>query len=63
MGPGRDHPIAFFRGHTHPRLPQTQGTFRLGLPEGVSLALGPGDEREIWGEEKPVITFRGWWNA
>jgi hypothetical protein len=37
--------------------------FRLGLPDGVSLALGPGDEREIWGEEKPVITFRGWWNA
>jgi hypothetical protein len=37
--------------------------FRIGLPEGVSIALGPGDEREIWGEKKPTITFRDWWNA
>jgi hypothetical protein len=37
--------------------------FRIGLPDGVSLALGPGEQRELWGEEKPVITFRGWWNA
>jgi hypothetical protein len=37
--------------------------FRIGLPEGVSIALGPGDEREIWGDQQPTITFRDWWNA
>jgi len=37
--------------------------FRIGLPEGVSIALGPGEEREIWGEGKPTITFREWWKS
>jgi len=37
--------------------------FRIGLPEGVSIALGPEVEREIWGEGKPTITFREWWKA
>ncbi|MGB7538785.1 MAG: hypothetical protein WBM17_09615 [Anaerolineales bacterium] len=37
--------------------------FRIGLPEGVSIALGPELEREIWGEGKPTITFREWWKA
>jgi hypothetical protein len=37
--------------------------FRIGLPEGVAIAMGPAEEREIWGEGKPTITFREWWNA
>jgi hypothetical protein len=35
--------------------------FRIGFPEGVSMALGPELEREIWGEGKPTVTFREWW--
>jgi hypothetical protein len=35
--------------------------FRIGLPDGVSIAMGPGGEREIWGDRKPTITFREWW--
>jgi hypothetical protein len=37
--------------------------FRIGLPEGVSIALGPQEEREIWGVGKPTVTFREWWKA
>ncbi len=37
--------------------------FRIGLPAGVAIALGPEEEREIWGEGKPTITFREWWKA
>ena len=53
----------FTAGIPIPASLKRKDLFRIGLPDGVSLALGPGDEREIWGEEKPVITFRGWWNA
>jgi len=53
----------FTAGAPIPASLKRKDLFRLGLPEGASLALGPGEEREIWGEEKPVITFRGWWNA
>ncbi len=53
----------FTAGVPIPASLKRKDLFRIGLPEGASLALGPGDEREIWGEEKPVITFRGWWNA
>jgi hypothetical protein len=53
----------FAAGTPVPAALQRKDLFRIGLPEGVSIALGPEDEREIWGEEKPVITFRGWWNA
>jgi hypothetical protein len=53
----------FSAGMPIPASLKRKELFRLGLPDGVSLALGPGDEREIWGEDKPVITFRGWWNA
>ncbi len=53
----------FVAGTPVPAALQRKELFRIGLPDGVSLALGPEDEREIWGEEKPVITFRGWWNA
>ncbi len=61
-------PSAIIQSHFSVGIPipaslKRKDLFRLGLPDGVSLALGPGDEREIWGEEKPVITFRGWWNA
>jgi hypothetical protein len=48
---------------TAPVAFQRKDMFRLGLPEGVSIALGPEDEREIWGDVKPTITFRDWWNA
>jgi hypothetical protein len=37
--------------------------FRIGLPDGMAIALGPGAEREIWGEGKPTITFKEWWKA
>ncbi|MGD0174739.1 MAG: hypothetical protein ABSC61_10015 [Anaerolineales bacterium] len=61
-------PAAIIQSHFSAGIPipaslKRKEFFRLGLPDGVSLALGPGDEREIWGEEKPVITFRGWWNT
>jgi hypothetical protein len=35
--------------------------FRIGLPEAVAMAIGPNDEREIWGNGKPTITFQQWW--
>jgi hypothetical protein len=53
----------FAAGTPVPAALKRKDLFRIGLPEGASIALGPADEREIWGEEKPVITFRGWWNA
>lgn len=37
--------------------------FRIGLPEGVAIAMGPEEEREIWGSGKPTITFREWWKT
>jgi hypothetical protein len=53
----------FVAGTPVPAVLQHKDLFRIGLPEGASIALGPEDKREIWGAEKPVITFRGWWNA
>jgi hypothetical protein len=35
--------------------------FRIGLPVGAAIALGPEGEREIWGAPKPTITFKEWW--
>jgi hypothetical protein len=61
-------PSAIIQSHFVPGTPvpatlKRKDLFRIGIPEGTSIALGPEDEREIWGEEKPVITFRGWWNS
>jgi hypothetical protein len=42
---------------------QRKDIFRIGLPDGVAIALGPEGEREIWGERAPTITFREWWKA
>ena len=61
-------PGAIIQSHFSPGIPipaalKRKDLFRIGLPEGAAIALGPEDEREIWGEPKPVITFRGWWNA
>jgi hypothetical protein len=53
----------FAAGTPVPAALHRKDLFRIGFPDGVSIALGPEEEREIWGEEKPVITFRGWWNA
>jgi hypothetical protein len=44
-------------------IPNRKDLFRIGLPRGASIALGPGDERELWGEDKPTITFREWWKT
>jgi hypothetical protein len=41
--------------------PRRKDLFRFGLPEGVAIAMGPAEEREIWGDGKPTITFREWW--
>jgi hypothetical protein len=38
-------------------------SYRIGLPAGVAIALGPGEEREIWGVGQPTITFREWWKT
>jgi hypothetical protein len=46
-----------------PILTKRPGLFRLGLPGGAALALGPEQERELWGEEKPTLTFGIGWNA
>jgi hypothetical protein len=37
--------------------------FRIGLPEGVAIAMGPDGEREMWGKSQPTITFRDWWKT
>jgi hypothetical protein len=37
--------------------------FRIGLPEGVAIASGPAEEREIWGDGKPTITLNEWWTS
>jgi hypothetical protein len=44
-----------------PLLTKRPGLFRLGIPEAAALALGPEEERELWGEVKPTLTFGiGW---
>jgi hypothetical protein len=42
---------------------QRKDLFRIGLPNGVAIALGPNGEREIWGDRAPTITFREWWKS
>lgn len=51
----------FSEGHAPPFLSKRKDRFRIGLPEEVSIALGPAEEREIWGGGKPTITFLKWW--
>jgi hypothetical protein len=42
-------------------LQKRKDLFRIGLSPRTALALGPNDEREIWGDIPPTITFgRGW---
>jgi hypothetical protein len=53
----------FLERQNSPVVPSRKDLFRLGLPHGVSIALGPGDEREIWGEGSPTISFREWWKT
>jgi hypothetical protein len=44
-----------------PILTTRPGLFRFGIPEGAALALGPEGERELWGAERPTLTFGiGW---
>ncbi|MBN1439294.1 MAG: hypothetical protein JW929_07795 [Anaerolineales bacterium] len=59
--PGAVVQTHFAAGKDDAQPPMRKDHFRIGLPEGVSLALGPAAEREIWGEGKPTITFRQWW--
>jgi hypothetical protein len=51
----------FTEGHAPPYSWKRKDHFRIGIPDGVSIVLGPAGEREIWGEGKPTITFREWW--
>jgi hypothetical protein len=59
-------PAAVIQSHFHPNLPcpilsKRPGLYRLGIPAGAALALGPDGERELWGPEKPTLTFGiGW---
>jgi hypothetical protein len=46
-----------------PVMFKRKNLFRIGLPVGVTIAMGPEGEREIWGDRKPTITFREWWKA
>ena len=53
-----------FSGQTLPPTTfKRKELFRIGLPEGVAIALGPAEEREIWGIGQPTITFQEWWKA
>jgi hypothetical protein len=53
----------YTEGRSLPEDLQRIDRFRIGLPDGVVIVLGPGEEREIWGVEKPTITFREWWKT
>jgi hypothetical protein len=35
--------------------------FRIGIPSNTTLALGPDDLREVWGDIQPTITFGSEW--
>jgi hypothetical protein len=61
--PGAVIQTHFSEETNNPSILNRNDRFRIGLPAGVSLALGPEEEREIWGEGKPTITFREWWKA
>lgn len=59
-------PKAVIQGHfSHLRkstiLLKRSNLFRIGLPEGTALALGPQEEREVWGVNPPIITFGSEW--
>jgi hypothetical protein len=59
-------PSAVIQPHFHsgmpcPILSKRPGLFRLGIPEAAAMALGPDEQRELWGESKPTLTFGiGW---
>ncbi len=61
--PGAIIQTHFSEDAINPSILNRNDRFRIGLPAGVSIALGPEEEREIWGEGKPTITFREWWKA
>jgi hypothetical protein len=61
--PGAIIQTHFSEDASNPSILNRNDRFRIGLPVGVSIALGPEEEREIWGEGKPTITFREWWKA
>jgi len=59
-------PAAVIQTHFQSQTPcailtKRPGLFRLGIPDDAALALGPEGERELWGEQKPTLTFGiGW---
>jgi hypothetical protein len=59
--PGAILQTHFEEGHAPPSSWKRKDRFRIGLPEGISIVLGPAEEREIWGDGKPTVTFREWW--
>jgi hypothetical protein len=61
--PGAIIQTRFLPGRLPPESLKRKDRFRIGLPVGAAIALGPEGEREIWGEEKPTITFKEWWQA
>jgi hypothetical protein len=61
--PGAVLQTRFRGGATFPLAGRRKDLFRIGLPEGVAIAMGPAGEREMWGDEKPTITFRQWWKT
>ncbi len=61
--PGAVIQTHFSEGKLIPVSLNRKDLFRLGVPDGMAIALGPGAEREIWGEGKPTITFKEWWKA
>lgn len=61
-------PGVVLQAHFTDQLPfpfagKRKNLFRIGLPEGVAMAMGPDGEREMWGEGRPTITFRDWWKT
>jgi hypothetical protein len=61
--PGAVVQTHFRDGQAPPASLKRKDRFRIGLPEGIAIALGPAEEREIWGDGKPTITFPEWWKA
>jgi hypothetical protein len=59
--PGAIVQTHFSEGFPQPVSLKRKDRFRIGLPEGVAIAMGPDGEREIWGGGKPTITFGEWW--
>lgn len=42
-------------------LKKRKNLLRIGIPAETALALGPDDQREIWGDIFPTITFGSGW--